>query len=228
MPKTSTFHARLLGATLLAVASSWAQAGILFDYGKCNPADGACDQSVIFSPENSGISVVGDTNPAPSYLVYAESLEGLTLHGAGSSVDAGNGNPGFLSLLLYPQMGWGWRQIEFQLNSHLNLPPQLDALTFTAWNQGGTSFLFSADFPWESDNGQNQHYHFHGTDGDLITALRLDYDPGTTGNFVGDMHNIDVNSAQVPAIPEPGTLALLGAGLLAAGRRRRGGVLSAT
>ena len=208
-------------ASCLLAVSVVANAGVIFDYGICNPANGDCDHSVLFSPANSGQTVTGHTLPGSGYTVFAESPEGLNLHGSGGSVDAGNGNDGFLSLLLYPESGWGWRQVEFQLNSDLNLPPQVDVLQFTAWNQLGATFIFDANFPWEANNGQNQHYHFHGTDGDLITKLRLDYDPGTTGNHIGDMHNIDVNSAVVPAIPEPGTLALVASGVVGLSRRRR-------
>src|SRR5512141_5612 len=94
------FFRKMLGVALfgLALSPASSQATIVFNLGSCNPSDG-CDQSVSFAPANSGTTVVGDTNPPlPLYNVYVDSLQGLTLHGTGSSVDTGVGGPGFTSI----------------------------------------------------------------------------------------------------------------------------------
>lgn len=214
-------YAVLVTSTLF---SSVGQATIIFNQGVCNPSDG-CDQSVNFSPANSGTTVVGDTNPpSPLYNVYVDSLQGLTLHGSGSTVDTGNQGPGFTSILIRPETGYAWGTIEFQLDSFKGDQPQgTGGLTFTAWDQSNTTFSFNADLPWEGNKGENQHYHFHGINGEVITQLRIDYaDPlcvtGAPCNTINDIHNIDVNTQ---VIPEPGSIALLALGLLALGSARQ-------
>ena len=188
------------------------QATIQFNYGPCNPSDG-CDQSVNFTPANSGTTVTGDTNPPkPLYDVYIDSLEGLTLHGSGSTVDTGNPGPGFTSILIRPEAGYAWGAIEFQLDSmNNNQPNGTGGLLFTVKDNLNSFTTFSANFPWEGNKGENQHYHFHAIDGESILSLQIDYtDPLGNGNTINDIHNIDVNT-----VPEPTTLSLMGISLLA-------------
>jgi len=180
--------------------------------GTCNPVP--CDQTVNFAPANSGTTVVGDTNPAPVYNVFVDSLEGLTLHGSGSTVDTGVGGPGFLSILIRPEAGWAWSVIDFQLDSLISSPTPLQSgLTLTAIDQNSVPWVFNVDFPWEGNNGENQHYFAQGLSGELITSLQIDYtDPNAgEGNTIQDIHNIDVASVRVP---EPSTLGLFSVGLL--------------
>lgn len=211
--------------TVLVVAIAFVpatgQANILFDYGLCNPSDG-CDQSVNFSPANSGTTVVGDTNPpAPLYNVFADSLEALTLHASGSTVDTGPGGPGITSIQFRPEAGYAWGAFEFQLDSsNGDQPLHSTGLTFTVVDQFNNSTVFSdVEFPWEGNTGENQHYHFHAINGEVITLVRIDYsDPLGEGNTINDIHNIDVNTRFVP---EPSTVVLLGLGLISLGWIRR-------
>ena len=177
-------------------------------------------QSVGFQ-SNDGSTVVGNTNPAPIYNVYVDSLVGgVSLHGNGSNVNnsAGNGS-GFSSFLIRPESGWGWSTIDFQLDSlYKDQPIDIGGLSFTAKDQFNNYFSMSANFPWEGDKGENQHYRIDGLDGQLITSLQVDYiDPLGMGNLISDMHNIDVKSAQVPSVPVPPSLGLLMSGLAGLG-----------
>jgi hypothetical protein len=219
LPRVSALAAAL-GLSLLSAAS---QATVIFQYGACNPSDG-CDQSVNFSPANDGTTVVGDTNPPkPKYQVFADSPEGLTLHGSGSTVDTGVHGPGFNSIVLRPEQGYAWTAIEFMLDS-INKDQPLDSsgLKFTAMDQHNVSWEFNANFPWEGNKGENQHYHFHALNGESMVSLRIDYhDPLSSdlavANRISDIHNIDVNTA----VPEPSSLALFGLALVPGMRRLR-------
>jgi hypothetical protein len=205
------------GLSLFSLAS---QATVVFDYGGCNPSQG-CDQSVNFSPANNGTTVEGDTNPPkPLYKVYIDSLEGLTLHGSGSTVDTGGNGSGFTSILLRPELGYAWGAIEFMLDSVLKDQPQGSAgLKFTATDNANVEWVFNANFPWEGDKGENQHYHFHALNGESIYSLRIDYRDPNGVNRINDIHNIDVNT--VSAVPEPSSLALLGLTVVPGLRRLR-------
>ena len=99
----------------LVLVPEHSQATILFDYGLCNSSAG-CDQSINFTPANTGNPVIGNTNPAkPFYQVVATS--NVLLHGSGSAVDSGVGGSGITLLTLTPEPGFYWSAIEFQLDA---------------------------------------------------------------------------------------------------------------
>lgn len=193
---------------------------ISFDYGLCNASDG-CDQSINFTPAQTGTIVVGDTNPPkPKYTVFATSDGVLVLHAAGSTIDADNGL-GFTTLVLTPEAPYGWGVIEFQLDSlNKSQPLGSGGLTLTAWDQFGSEYSFAANFPSEGNHGENQHYHLHADFGEVITKLQINYvDPLDRGNAIQDIHNIDVNTL---AAPEPATFLLVGGGIIIIARRLTG------
>lgn len=217
LPFKKLTMAAACGLSLLSFVS---QATVVFDYGACNPSQG-CDQTVNFSPANNGTTVVGDTNPPkPLYEVYVDSLEGITLHASGSTVDTGPQGAGFTSILLRPELGYAWGAIEFMLDSVLKDQAQGSAgLKFTATDNANVAWVFNANFPWEGNRGENQHYHFHALNGESIQSVRIDYTDPNGVNRINDIHNIDVNTV---AVPEPSSLALLGLAVLPGiGRLRR-------
>lgn len=200
-----TLHASVMFAVVaMALCPAVGPAGFVIGQGSI-----ATTQSVNFTPANSGTTVVGDTNPAPVYPVFVDSLQGQTLHASGSTVDTGVGGPGFNSIDLRPDTAFAWRGIEFTLDSFNNIPLNSTNITITAFDDlNGDSSSATLTFPWEGNNGDNQHY-FATADGvvDVITRLVLSYsDPN--GNTIQDIHNIDVNSVSV--VPEPSSILLSG------------------
>jgi PEP-CTERM motif-containing protein len=218
------FLAILLAALGITILPSISRATISFDLGICNPSDG-CNQSINFSPTTSGTTILDDTNPPnPFYQTSATSDGIVVLHGSGSTIDNANGG-GFTLLILTPLPTptgdlFGWTTIEFQADSLIGTQP-IDTLglTLTATDQFGTAFSSgSLAFPWEGNNGENQHYHVHASSGEIITQLRISYtDPLGGGNTIQDIHNIDVHSELV-RVPEPSSFLLVGLSLIAMGR----------
>ncbi|WP_270936483.1 PEP-CTERM sorting domain-containing protein [Falsiroseomonas oryzae] len=218
-------------AALGMVSAGPASAGFVIGYQSGNCGD--CDQSVNFHGAGSGTTITGNTNPAPVYDVVVVSLDDMVLHGSGQVVDSGPGGAGFNAISLTPALPYAWTYVEFMLapttKNHVG-----GNLTLAATNQNGAVESEVLNFPWEPDNGQNQHYFVQATGGDLIRSLTISYVDadcivGQTEpcNRIGDIHNIDIKSARVDGvpIPEPGSLALLGLGLAGLGlvRRHRAG-----
>jgi hypothetical protein len=217
-PTPRRFARLLLAVIAIGYGTTWScvesRAGFIIDYDKIKT-----EQSVNFTPANNGTTVVGDTNPAPVYNVFADLLSapgaGTILHGSGSVVDTGSGGLGFYTIAIRPETGYAWTAIEFMLNSMQNLAKDTsERLTITAYN-GAYSESKSLNFPWEGNNGQNQHYHVLATGSDVITKVVISYDPpdplpGETVNAIGDIHNIDVTT-----VPEPTSLAIFGVGAFA-------------
>jgi hypothetical protein len=218
-----------LAAAGMIMAAPPASAGVVFGYQPGNCGD--CDQSVNFSGAGSGITITGNTNPAPVYDVEVNSLQGFTLHGSGGVIDTGVGGLGFNAISITPDLPYAWTYIEFMLDATIKTHIGGD-LTLTATNQFGSTFSSGPlNFPWEGNSGTNQHYYAEATGGDLIRSLTISYvdadcvAPTDVCNRIHSIENIDVKYAMVNMVPEPATLALFGLGIagLAATRRRQTG-----
>lgn len=137
------------------------------------------------------------------------------------------GGAGFTDITFTPEAGYAWGAFEFQLDS-MTKDDIAGGLTIAGVNQDGILTSYSVNFPWEGNNGENQHYTLYATGTDVIVQVLISYqDPhctsstaGCTPNTISDIHNIDLNTRR---IPEPMTAALVGVAAAGAGfsRRRR-------
>lgn len=180
--------------------------------------------TINFANQPEGATQVGDTvGGAPNYSFnFTTSDAGVNLSSGGSKIENATAANGFHTLMVAPQLSSiGFTYLDFQANSAQHFTPSNSdfVLTVTYVNSLGvesTTAPTALKFPWEGDNGQNQHYYVQSTAGDVMTKLSISYKPLTpdpTNNVITDIHNWDVLTAAVPAVPEPTSLVIMGLGL---------------
>jgi hypothetical protein len=246
----SLFVAGVMAASLVAIAGP-THATIVFDPTP-GPALPGQEENVIFEAPDlvPGLVQIGDTNQTQTPVIFDTNfLKGAgSLGGAGTSqflvadgighanlicttggtpcnpTSAGGANGAQLtSLEMKPAAGFGWGDAQMNLDFG-----EGTANIFVADNMGN-------NFSFTLGNGQNK-FNLLGTMGEVITDIQVTQLASTAGqNFgfnmlkqpdISDVCTLTSTGTCTPILtPEPGSLAMLGVGLLGLGfvasRKRR-------
>jgi hypothetical protein len=174
-------------------------------------------QGVSFAPPTTGTTITGNTNPPPTYDVSVTSLEGITLRGGGRNVTNNtNADAGFREVDIFNSAGVQWTYLDVQLDSLLATAPPEALLTISVFQGATLVATQTLLFPWEGNQGENQHYMVFATGTDWFNRVRIDYN--STTNTIQDMHHINVSSTiRLTVVPAPPSAVLAGAGVLTLG-----------
>jgi hypothetical protein len=201
-----------LGLLAIGLFPATSNAGFVIDTGFSNVLN---EQTINFSGHPTGITITGNTNPAPVYNVDAISNDGSTLEGTGSSVGNAAGNNFGLTDITFQIQNpsqFQWDYFDMQLDS-LNKIAANSGNEITITLLGGTTTAADTatlPFPYEGNNGENQHFEAYATGSDYFTGIRVQYSVRPTADAIQDLHNLDVGTAGVAQIiPEPSSAALL-------------------
>ena len=206
----------LLAAATFAVAG-WANAGVIFTPGN-NPEPN--EENILFDVNpGDGLTVFGETQDS-ELLVFFTGLETLTTPAAGQArIEAVDGS--FTDLTFGLVDGYF---LDFILNPDFvdSAPPVDGSILVTVFLAGGGSAQYNFAV---NSNGQN-FLTIVATDGDLIDNINIQSSvelqfvnlsqPRISGAFgCPPGSTVEECLEQQPSpIPEPGTLALIGMGLL--------------
>lgn len=194
------------------VASSIASAGVIFGTGNIPQTDEQVlfgHASCSFCVDGPATTVIGHTQTSnvPVYLTSEESLKVVAAPGA-NAVSGLSSTQGFDDLSIY-MPGYSFTSIIFQLTS---LASATDGtVNFTADILGGNASISGLLI----DHTGGNYFTITTSNGTVMTSLNI-----LTSQFQDNISQIRIGGA-APIVPEPGSYAMMGVGLLGLGLLRR-------